>query len=98
MIDHCRILCGNRANEISGRVREIREDLHAHPEIRYQEHRTAKVCADELERLGISIRTGVGQTGVVGLLEGTADADHGTVAFRAEMDALPMEGHVRHAV
>ena len=43
-----------------GRVREIREDLHAHAEIRYQEHRTAKVCADdELERLGIGIRPGV---------------------------------------
>ena len=80
-----------RANEISGRVREIREDLHAHAEIRYQEHRTAKVCADELERLGIGRRTGVGQTGVVGLLTGDAAADHGTVAFRAEMDALPMD-------
>ena len=80
-----------RANEISGRVREIREDLHAHAEIRYQEFRTAKVCADELERLGIGIRTGVGQTGVVGLLTGEAPADHGTVAFRAEMDALPMD-------
>ena len=80
-----------RANEIAGRVREIREDLHAHPEIRYQEHRTARVCADELERLGMGVRTGVGQTGVVGLLNGTASADHGAVAFRAEMDALPMD-------
>ena len=80
-----------RAHEVSDTVRKIREDLHAHPEIRFQEHRTAALCATELHRLGMEVRTGVGGTGVIGILRGNAGDNPAAVAFRAEMDALPMD-------
>ena len=77
---------------VADRVREIREDIHAHPELRFQERRTADLCARELEALGIDVRRNVGGTGVVGLLRGGgADNAGKTVAFRAEMDALPAD-------
>ncbi len=88
-----------RAQELAPHVRATREDIHAHPELRFQEKRTAELCAKELEGLGIEVRSGVGRTGVVGLLRG-AKAGAGraarsgtapTVAFRAEMDALAMD-------
>jgi amidohydrolase len=66
-----------------------RRDLHRHPELGFQEVRTAGIVADELTRLGLDIRTGVGKTGVVGLLEGAADGP--TVLVRADMDALPVQ-------
>jgi metal-dependent amidase/aminoacylase/carboxypeptidase family protein len=49
---------------------EIRRDIHAHPELAFQEVRTAGVVAQELTRLGIRHQTGVAKTGVVGLIEG----------------------------
>lgn len=79
------------ADSVADRVCEIRQDIHTHPELRYQEHRTAALCAAELERLGIEVRTGVGGTGVVGVLRGKVSNDGPTVALRAEMDGLPME-------
>ena len=69
----------------------IRENIHTHPELRFEEHRTAELCAIELENLWIEVRRGVGGTGVVGLLESSGVSDRPTVAFRAEMDALPMD-------
>lgn len=80
------------AREIAPEVRELREDLHAHPELRFQEQRTAALCAAKLESLGVEVRTGVGATGVVGLLRGGRTTPTAkTAAFRAEMDALPMD-------
>ncbi len=80
------------ARNISPKVRAIREDIHAHPELRFQERRTAGLCAAELEKLDIEVRRGVGGTGVVGVLRGSgAGIGSPTVAFRAEMDALAME-------
>ena len=67
----------------------IRRDLHAHPELGFQEHRTAGIVAGELERLGIPHRTGIGRTGVVGLIEGGRPGP--CLAIRADMDALPIE-------
>ena len=67
----------------------IRRDLHAHPELGFQEHRTAGIVAGELERLGIPHRTGIGRTGVVGLIEGGWPGP--CLAIRADMDALPIE-------
>ena len=72
-----------RAREIAPRVKAIREDLHAHPELRFREHRTAGVCAKELEGLGIEVRRGVGGTGVVGLLRGGGERGHPTGSRRA---------------
>jgi amidohydrolase len=65
-----------------------RRDLHKHPEIAFEEVRTAGIVADELNRLGLEVQTGVGKTGVVGILEGAQDGP--TVLWRADMDALPV--------
>ena len=66
----------------------IRRDLHAHPELAFNEVRTAGVVARELQRLGIAVRTGVGGTGVVGEINGGRPGR--TIAIRADMDALPI--------
>ncbi len=66
----------------------IRRDIHAHPELGFQEHRTAGVVARELTRLGIPHRTGIGKTGVVGMIEGGRPGP--CLAIRADMDALPI--------
>ena len=70
------------------RAEEIRHDLHAHPELRFEEHRTAGVIRGELERLGISWEECT-DTGTVGRLAASASGPH--VAFRADIDALPVE-------
>jgi amidohydrolase len=76
-----------RAQELSDVLVELRRDLHRHPELSFQEHRTAQKVAEGLEKLGIAVRTGVGKTGVVGDL-----GDSGPrVALRADMDALPIQ-------
>ena len=66
----------------------LRRDLHAHPELRFEEHRTAGVVARELEALGYSVSRGLGGTGVVASLTG-ADPGRGIV-LRADLDALPI--------
>ena len=65
-----------------------RQDLHAHPELAYEEHRTADFVAERLQSFGIPVVRGLGRTGVVGTLR----AGQGTrrVGLRADMDALPM--------
>ncbi len=68
---------------------EVRRDIHAHPELGFQEVRTAGVVARELTRLGIAHQTQVGKTGVVGLIEGGRPGP--VLAIRADMDALPIE-------
>lgn len=65
-----------------------RRDLHAHPELGFAETRTAGVVAEHLRSLGLEVRTGVGRTGVVGVLRGARPGR--TVALRADMDALPV--------
>jgi amidohydrolase len=62
-------------------------DLHAHPELSYAEHRTAGIVASRLRDLGYQVTTGLGRTGVVGVL---ANGDGPTVLLRADMDALPV--------
>ncbi len=70
------------------RLVAIRRDLHAHPELAFEEHRTAAIVAAELARLGIPHRTGVGGTGVVGVIEGARPGR--SLGIRADMDALPI--------
>lgn len=67
----------------------IRRDIHAHPEIGFQEHRTSALVADLLTRWGIEVTRGIGGTGVVGVLDGSRPGK--TIGLRADMDALPME-------
>jgi amidohydrolase len=62
-------------------------DLHAHPELAFAEHRTAGIVAERLRGLGYQVTTGVGGTGVVGVL---ANGDGPTVLLRADMDGLPV--------
>ena len=69
-------------------LRAAYEDLHRHPELSMQEHRSAGIAADWLERLGCEVTRGVGVTGVVGVLRNGAGP---TVLLRADMDALPMD-------
>ena len=75
----------------------IRRDLHAHPELGFEEVRTAALVAAELERYGVDeVHRGIGRTGVVGVIRGRGagrrDAGSGgrTIGLRADMDALPM--------
>jgi amidohydrolase len=72
----------------------VRRDLHRHPELGFQEMRTAAIVAETLTSLGLEVRTGVGQTGVVGLLEG--DQPGPTLLLRFDMDALPIQEESEH--
>lgn len=73
----------------------LRRDLHAHPELAHDEHRTAGVVARELRAAGIEVHTGVGGTGVVGVLQ-VGDGG-GAIALRADLDALPVQETNRFA-
>jgi amidohydrolase len=66
-----------------------RRDLHQHPELGFEEVRTAGIVAETLARLGLEVQTGIGKTGVIGILEGEG-GDGPTVLVRADMDALPI--------
>ena len=69
----------------------LRRDLHAHPELGFEEHRTARVVAERLAALGIEHQTGVGRTGIVAVVRGRTTASGRSVGLRADMDALPMQ-------
>ena len=74
--------------EVFGRIRDLRRDLHAHPEMAFAEKRTAQKVCEHLKQLKIPHRTRVGKTGIVALIKG--DKPGPCVALRADMDALPM--------
>jgi amidohydrolase len=74
--------------EITGTLEDLYRDLHAHPELSMQEHRTAAKAADQLETAGFEVTAGVGGTGVVGVLR---NGDGPTVMLRADMDGLPVK-------
>jgi amidohydrolase len=75
------------AQRLSDTLVAFRRDIHRHPELAFQERRTAERVAEQLAQLGIAVRTGVGKTGVVGDL-----GDAGSrIALRADMDALPIQ-------
>lgn len=69
-----------------------RRDFHQHPELSYEEVRTARVVAQHLRSLRLEVRTGVAQTGVVGVLRGARPGP--VIALRADMDALPVTEEV----
>lgn len=74
----------------SDEMTRIRQDIHAHPEIGFEEQRTSGIVADYLRALDIEVHTGIGQTGVVGIIEGRQGPGL-SIGLRADMDALPMD-------
>jgi len=68
---------------------ERRRDFHRHPELGFEETRTAKIVADTLNELDLEVTTGVAETGVVGLLKGESDSP--VLLLRFDMDALPIQ-------
>ncbi|PZU93811.1 MAG: amidohydrolase [Chelatococcus sp.] len=68
----------------------IRRDLHAHPEIGFEEVRTSEIVADKLAGWGIEVHRGIGRTGVVGILHGKGGPGQ-RIGLRADMDALPIQ-------
>jgi amidohydrolase len=80
----------NRIAEFHSEVTALRRDLHRHPELLYDVHRTAGRVAEELRRYGVDeVVTGIGRTGVVGVIRG--ERGGGTIGLRADMDALPIK-------
>jgi amidohydrolase len=76
-----------KAQALAQELVRLRRDIHQHPELGFQEFRTAALVADTLNEIGIEVQTGVGRTGVVGRL---GSGDGPTIAIRADMDALPI--------
>ena len=68
----------------------LRRDLHAHPELGFEEVRTAGIVADLLTSYGVEVHRGIGKTGVVGVIRGKSTGSGRMVGLRADMDALPM--------
>eukprot|EP00887_Chlorella_sp_A99_P004476 scaffold42.g4476.t1 len=68
----------------------LRRDLHAHPELGFEEVRTSGIVAGALEALGIEVHRGIGKTGVVGIIRGKRCDSGRMIGMRADMDALPM--------
>ncbi len=81
------------AHTLAPTLVDIRRDLHRHPELGFEEHRTAELVATRLRALGLDPRTGVGITGVTADIVGDAGP---TVAVRADMDALPIHEDADH--
>jgi amidohydrolase len=71
----------------------VRRDIHAHPELAFQETRTSDVVARQLEKWGVEVHRGIGKTGLVGVLRGRKGPGKRSIGLRADMDALPMPEH-----
>ena len=81
----------NRFAEMLPEITAWRRDLHEHPEILFETHRTSGVVADKLKEFGCDeVVTGIGRTGVVGVIKGKSDTSGKVIGLRADMDALPI--------
>jgi hippurate hydrolase len=85
----------NRVADLQPDIQAWRRDIHEHPELLYDVHRTAAFVADRLREFGCDeVATGLGQTGVVGVIKGRKPAGKGNlkvIGLRADRDALPIE-------
>ena len=82
----------NRIADLHGEITAWRRDIHAHPELLYDVHRTAASVAEKLKSFGCDeVVTGIGRTGVVGVIRGGKGAGSRVIGLRADMDALPIE-------
>jgi amidohydrolase len=81
----------NRLAELHDEITGWRRDFHAHPELLFDVHRTAARVADLLHEFGVDeVTTGIGRTGVVGVIKGRSDTAGRVIGLRADMDALPI--------
>ena len=81
----------NRFAELLPEITEWRRDFHENPEILYETHRTSAIVADKLAAFGCDdVTTGIGRTGVVGVIKGKTNKSGKTIGLRADMDALPI--------
>lgn len=81
----------NRIADMLPEISKWRQDIHAHPELEFQVHRTASLVAEKLRAFGVDeIVEGIGQTGVVGIINGRTNSSSRVVGLRADMDALPI--------
>ncbi|MGI3186622.1 M20 aminoacylase family protein [Nioella aestuarii] len=81
----------NRFAELLPEITEWRRDIHENPEILFETHRTSALVAEKLKEFGCDeIVTGIGRTGVVGVIKGKSDSSGKVIGLRADMDALPM--------
>jgi amidohydrolase len=78
-----------RSLEIQGEISAIRRDIHAHPELAYEENRTSDVVAAKLTEWGLEVTRGLGKTGLVGTLRKGNSVK--SIGLRADMDCLPMD-------
>jgi amidohydrolase len=82
----------NRVADLADEITGWRRDFHENPELLYDVHRTAGIVADKLKEFGVDeIATGIGQTGVVGVIKGRKNGSGKVIGLRADMDALPIE-------
>ncbi|WP_169543899.1 M20 aminoacylase family protein [Sneathiella aquimaris] len=80
----------NRIADLQNDMQTWRRDIHKHPELGFEEIRTAQIVAEKLRDWGMEVHEGIGQTGVVGVLKGQGNSTK-TIGIRADMDALPMQ-------
>src|SRR4026209_786993 len=81
----------NSVTAMQSEVSAWRRDMHEHPEILYEVHRTAGLVADRLKAFGCDeVVPGIGRTGVVGIIKGRKSGSGKVIGMRADMDALPM--------
>ena len=81
----------NRFADLHDDITAWRRDIHAHPELQFDVHRTAGIVAEKLKEFGCDeVVTGIGRTGVVGIIKGKTDKNGRVVGMRADMDALPI--------
>ncbi len=81
----------NRIGDMQPEIAAWRQDIHAHPELQFDVHRTAGVVAEKLKAFGCDeVATGIGRTGVVGVIRGKKGAGDTVIGLRADMDALPI--------
>src|ERR1700716_3469890 len=82
----------NRIADLHREITGWRHDLHAHPELLYDVHRTAATVAEKLKAFGCDeVVSGIGRTGVVGVIRGGRGPSDRVIGLRADMDALPIE-------
>ena len=79
----------NRIADYTPELTAWRQDLHQHPELGFQEHRTSDFVAGKLAEWGIEVHRNIAGTGLVGVLQGQPGM--GSIGLRADMDALPMQ-------